>query len=86
MRIIVAEIETSIYSAIGSNLKFFGQEPIAGVCHNVQCVYLLLVNLGIDELVVICPLIMCHVAPLISEPAVPRLAPVPCDSIAGPNP
>lgn len=61
MRIIVAEIETSIYSAIGSNLKFFGQEPITGVCHNVQCVYLLLVNLGIDELVVICPLIMCHV-------------------------
>ena len=61
MRIVVAKIEASIYSAIGSNLKFFGQEPIAGVCHNIQCVYLLLVYLGIDELVVVGSLIVSHV-------------------------
>ncbi len=47
--IIMAVIKASQHSPIGSNLKFFGQEPITNVCHDIQGIYLLLIYLGIDE-------------------------------------
>ena len=61
MSIVVAEVEASVQSSVGCNLKLFGQEPVASVCHDAQCVYLLLVCLCIDEMIVVSPLIVSHI-------------------------
>ena len=61
MRIVVTEIEASVKTSIGGNLKFLWQEPISCVCHDIQCVNLLLVHLRIYELIVVSPLIVSHV-------------------------
>ena len=61
MRIVLTVIEASEQSAIGSNLEFLGHEPIACVSHHVQCVNFLLVDLGVDELIVIGSMVVGHV-------------------------
>lgn len=61
MRIVLTVIEASEQSAIGSNLEFLGHEPIACVSHHVQCVNLLLVDLGVDESIVIGSMVVGHV-------------------------
>jgi len=61
MRIVLTVIEASEQSSIGSNLEFLGHEPIACVSHHVQRVNLLLVDLGIDELIVVGSMVVGHV-------------------------
>ena len=61
MRIVLTVIEASEQSAIGGYLEFLGHEPIACVSHHVQRVNLLLVDLGVDELIVIGPMVVGHV-------------------------
>ena len=61
MSIVVAEVEASGQSSVSSNLKLFGHEPVASVCHNVQCINLFLVCLCIDEMIVASPLIVSHI-------------------------
>ena len=61
MRIVLTVIEASEQSTIDSYLEFLGHEPIACVSHHVQRVNLLLVDLGVDELIVIGPMVVGHV-------------------------
>ena len=61
MRIIVTEIEASVNSSIGCNLKLLGQEPIACVRIDIQRINLLLVYLGIKKLIAVRSLIVSHV-------------------------
>lgn len=61
MRIILTVIEASEQSAIDSYPELLGHEPIACVSHHIQCVDLLLVDLGIDKLIVVGPMVVGHV-------------------------
>ena len=61
MRIVITEIKATEQAAIGRERQFLRKQPIAGIGHKKQGIYLLLVALGIDKPVVGCAFIHRHI-------------------------